>query len=57
MLGGAIIGTQLTQFNGLQFFGNLLAVLPELSNALGNDFVKEPSFTEKPGTGQSARFQ
>jgi len=40
MLGGAIIGTQLTQFNGLQFFGNLLAVLPELSNALGNDFVR-----------------
>ena len=40
MLGGAIIGTQLTQFNGLHFFGNLLAVLPELSNALGNDFVR-----------------
>ena len=40
MLGGAIIGTQLTQFNGLHFFGNLLAVLPELLNALGNDFVR-----------------
>jgi len=40
LLGAAVIGTHLSEFNDLKFYGNLLAVFPELLKSLGPDFIK-----------------
>ena len=40
ILGAAIIGTQLSNFDDLKFYSNLLAIFPELLKSMGEDFIR-----------------
>ena len=40
ILGAAIIGTQLFNFDDLKFYSNLLAIFPELLKSMGEDFIR-----------------
>jgi len=54
LLGAAFIGQTLVRCtDDLRFFSNCLAILPELINALGFDFLKNAIFSRNPGLAES----
>ena len=54
LLGAAFIGQTLVRCtDDLRFFSNCLAILPELTKALGFDFLKNAIFSRNPGLAES----